>query len=307
MRYFRLIFVAILFLVTITTVILGGLYLYRNTEKKTLSAAERQHVPGSFIKLKDGFTHYQLAGPDTGKVVVLLSGFSVPYYIWDGTFEYLARHGYRVLRYDYYGRGYSDRPDSVYNKAFYFNQINQLISALHLKTPFHLAGISFGGRLATDFTSQYPALVDKVILLDPGYHEMEPDKPQAVTRYYETIHPRERAEVQMADFKYPERHPDWIAKYKVQMQYKGFINALISTMYNYQCDGRASNLRLNNQHKPVLLIWGREDTTDPFSYSDSIRTVLNAQFFPVDDAGHLPSVEQPGIVNKRILAFLQAK
>lgn len=307
MRYFRLIFVAIIFLASITTIILGSLYLYRDKEKKTLTAAERQHASGSFIKLKDGTTHYQLAGPDTGQVVVLLSGFSLPYYVWDSTFDYLVKHGYRVLRYDYYGRGYSDRPDSIYNNQFYFNQLNQLVDALHLKKPFHLAGINFGGRVATDFTSAYPSLVQKVVLLAPGYHEMEPDKPQAVSKYYETIHPNERAEMQMADFKYPQRHPDWIAKYQVQMQYKGFINALISTIYNYHCDGRASNMRLNNQQKQVLLIWGREDNTDPISYSDSIRTVLNTEFFPVDDAGHLPSVEQPGKVNARILAFLRDK
>jgi pimeloyl-ACP methyl ester carboxylesterase len=305
MKPLKLLFAAIIFLVSITTIILGGLYLYRDVEKKTLTDADRKNAPGSFVQLKAGITHYQLAGPDTGQVVVLLHGFSVPYYIWDGTFEYLVKHGFRVLRYDQYGRGYSDRPDSVYNNAFYFNQLNQLISALHLKKPFHLAGISFGGRLATDYTSQYPAFVNKVVLLDPGYHEMRPDKPEFITRYYETVHPRERAESQLADLKYPQRHPDWVAKYKVQMQYKGFINALISTMYNYQCNGRASNIRLNKQRKPVLLIWGREDQTDPFSYSDSIRSVLNTQFLPVDDAGHLPSIEQADKVNARMLEFLK--
>ncbi|MES2274884.1 MAG: alpha/beta hydrolase [Bacteroidota bacterium] len=307
MRYFRLIFVAIIFLVTITTIILGGLYLYRNVEKKNLTDADRKNAPGSFIKLRAGITHYQLAGPDTGQVVILLHGFSVPYYIWDGTFEYLVKQGYRVLRYDDYGRGYSDKPDSVYNNAFYFNQLTQLISALHLKTPVNLAGISFGGMLATSFTAQYPNMVKKVILIDPGYESMQPDKPEIVTRYYETIHPRERAESQLTDFKYPQRHPDWVNRYKVQMQYKGFTNSLISTMYNYTYNGRQNNALLNTKHKPVLLIWGREDNTVPFTYSDSVRSVLQVQFFPVDDAGHLPYIEQAEKVNARILEFLKEK
>ena len=307
MRYFRLIFIAIIFLISITTIILGSLYFYRDIEKKTLTDKDRRNVPGSFIRLKAGTTHYQLAGPDTGKVVVLLHGFSVPYYIWDVTFEYLVNHGYRVLRYDQYGRGYSDKPDSVYNHQFYFDQLIQLLSALHIKTPVNIAGISFGGMLATNFTSRYPNLVDKVILIDPGYEALQPDKPEFLVRYYETIHPRERAESQLTDFKYPEQHPDWVAKYKVQMQYKGFTNSLISTMYNYPYNGRESNMQLNTKHKPVLLIWGREDKTVPFNFSDSVRRVLNVQFFPVDDAGHLPYLEQPAKVNARIVEFLREK
>jgi pimeloyl-ACP methyl ester carboxylesterase len=305
MKPFKLLFAAIIFLVSITTIILGGLYLYRDAEKKTLTDTDRKNAPGSFIQLKSGITHYQLAGPDTGQVVVLLHGFSVPYYIWDGTFEYLVNHGFRVLRYDQYGRGYSDKPDSVYNHAFYFNQLRQLLAALHLKTPVNLAGISFGGMLATNFTTEYPELVNKVILIDPGYESLQPDKPEVIVRYYEAIHPRERAESQLTDFKYPERYPDWVNKYKVQMQYKGFINSLVSTLYNYTYNGRKSNTLLNTKHKPILLIWGREDKTVPFTYSDSIRSVLQTEFFPVDDAGHLPYIEHADKVNARMLEFLK--
>jgi len=292
-------------LATISTIILGGLYLYRNKEKNMLTDADRDGVPGSFVKLKSGITHYELAGPDTGKVVVLLHGISVPYYIWDGTFEVLAQHGYRVLRYDDFGRGYSDRPDVVYNQARYFGQLTELAGALHLKKPFDIAGVSFGGRLAANFATAYPQLINKIILIDPGFVDMQPDKPEFMTRYYETIHPNERALSQLSDFKYPERHPDWVSRYRVQMQYKGFAHALISTMFNYKCDGKQTYARLNSIHKPVLLIWGREDQTDPFNYSDSIRSVLHAQFFAVDDAAHLPHIEQPAKVNTRILEFLR--
>jgi len=40
----------------------------------------------SFIKLKDGFTYYELGGPDSGEVIVLVHGYSVPSYIWDSTY-----------------------------------------------------------------------------------------------------------------------------------------------------------------------------------------------------------------------------
>jgi pimeloyl-ACP methyl ester carboxylesterase len=55
----------------------------------------------------------------------------------------------------------------------------------------------------------------------------------------------------------------------------------------------------------VLLIWGTEDRTVPLKYSDSIKARLNVRFLEVKDAGHLPYLEKPAIVNKEVIEFLQ--
>jgi pimeloyl-ACP methyl ester carboxylesterase len=305
MKILKVIFNTILFLATVTAIFASVLYFKGNKEKKELTDNDRKGTPGQYIKLRQGITHYQLAGPDAGKVVILVHGFSVPYYIWDGTFEYLVKQGFRVLRYDMYGRGYSDRPDAVYNQALYQNQLLDIIRQTHLKTPVNLAGVSFGGAVVTNFTCKHPELVDKVILVDPVYPFAIPSEPQFYTEFYEATHGDERANGQLSDFKYPQRHPDWVNKYLVQMQYKGFRNAIVSTEYNYGYKGRESNICLNGTHKPILLVWGKADHTVPFKYSDSVRSVLKADFFPVDDAAHLPHIEQVDKVNGKILEFLR--
>ena len=307
MRILGVIFNTILFLAAVTAIFAAVLYFKGNEEKKELTGAERKGTSGQYIKLSQGITHYQLEGPDTGKVVILVHGFSVPYYIWDGTYQYLVKQGFKVLRYDMYGRGFSDRPDGTYNQAFYQTQLLDLIKQLHLKTPLSVAGVSFGGEVITNFTSKYPELVSKVILIDPGYVETTPSAPKFLALFHEATHADDRANGQLTDFKYPQRHPDWVKKYTVQMQYKGFRNALMSTVYNYKYEGRESNTLLNAAHKPILLIWGKEDHTVPFNYSDSVRSVLKADFFPVDDSGHLPHIEQAGKVNAKIGAFLKSK
>ena len=305
MRIFITILKSIIFLVAIFAIFFAILYWKGNKEKKELTNAERKGTPGQYIKLSAGITHYDIAGPDTGKVVILVHGFSVPYFIWDSTFAYLAKQGFHVLRYDMYGRGYSDRPDAVYNQVFYQQQLIDLIKGSNIKTPVSLVGVSFGSEVITNFTAKYPAIVNKVILIDPAYRESTPAKAQLFTNYYEVTHGDERAESQLADFKYPEHYPGWVAEYRVQMQYEGFRNALISTLYNYKYKARPSNIALNATHKPVLLIWGKDDHTVPFTYSDSVRSVLQVDFFPVDDSGHLPQIEQAGKVNVKIAAFLR--
>src|SRR4051812_34564559 len=84
----------------------AGLYVAADPEKLDIDQSVRAAAPGAFVRLTDGYTHYELSGPPEGRVVVLAAGISVPYYIWDPTFAALVHAGFRVLRYDYYGRGY---------------------------------------------------------------------------------------------------------------------------------------------------------------------------------------------------------
>jgi pimeloyl-ACP methyl ester carboxylesterase len=90
--------------------------------------------------------------------VILVHGFSVPYYIWDGTYDSLVQAGFHVIRYDEFGRGFSDRPDVIYDPVLYRNQLHDLITSLKLQTPVSLAGVSFGGAVVSDFVVHYPAI-----------------------------------------------------------------------------------------------------------------------------------------------------
>ncbi|MGN8072037.1 alpha/beta fold hydrolase [Mucilaginibacter sp. SG564] len=307
MKILKVSIIIIIFLSGASALILYGFYEYNNKEKKVLTDADRKNIDGKFIKLSQGITHYQLEGPENGEVVILVNGFSVPYYIWDGTYEFLVRNGYRVLRYDMYGRGYSDRPATVYDKNLYNTQLLDLITALKLQGRVNLAGMSFGGQMITNFTCQHPAIINKVILIDPAYESLKPGAPRYVTLYNEAVNSNKRARDQLNDFLYPKEHPGWVKRYLPQMEYKGFRHALVSTMYDYDQHGRQSNLCLNSANKPVLLIWGEKDGVVPFRYSDSIRNVLKVDFFLVRGAAHLPSVEKPDTVNNKILSFLKQR
>src|SRR5262245_18580294 len=132
------------------------LYVYADIEQHELNDSARTTLPGRFARLSDGYTHYELGGPSGGPLIVMAAGFSVPYYIWDPTFTALTTAGFQVLRYDYYGRGYSDRPRIPFTDEMYVRQLDELLTETRLTVPIDLVGISFGGSVITNFADRYP-------------------------------------------------------------------------------------------------------------------------------------------------------
>ena len=285
-------------------------------ETKYLTPEIRASLPGDFIPLQDGIVHYELCGPEDAPLVVLVHGFSVPYFIWDPTFEALTRAGFRVLRYDLYGRGYSDRPHVRYDKTLFTRQLKELLDTLGCKTCRAVVGLSLGGVIAANFTVCYPGQVEKLMLVDPAGFPV--DIPPAfklllVPGLGEVLFGLmngERLENSLAEDLYdPEHVKKFVNLYRPPMQYKGFRRSLISTFRSGLVENGLDIYRQlgKMENPPVLLLWGEKDVTVPFKYSKNlISLVPRAQFHPIPDSGHIPHYEQASTVNPIILEFLNA-
>jgi pimeloyl-ACP methyl ester carboxylesterase len=287
--------------------------LYRG-ETCMLDDEARRNAPGSFVRLPDGMVHYELKGPETGQLVVLVHGFSVPYYIWEHTFPALASAGLRVLRYDLFGRGYSDRPNLPYTMELFVRQLKDLLEALQADRPVDLVGLSMGGPISAGFTDRYPERVRKLCLLDPaGFQARRPVvyKLLALPGLGETLiglfAKRLLASSQPSDFFMPEKFPGYPQQFLPQMQYQGFKRAILSTLRVGPLGGLTQTYqRVAARGLPVLLIWGRQDTLVPFKLSEKARQILpQAEFHAIDQAGHIAHYERPQVVNPLLVAFLK--
>lgn len=80
-----------------------------------------------------------------GPVAVCVHGLTTPSFVWHGLARGLATFGYRVLIYDLYGRGYSDRAPGHQDQAYFLQQLNDLLEDQQIKGDITLLGYSMGG------------------------------------------------------------------------------------------------------------------------------------------------------------------
>jgi pimeloyl-ACP methyl ester carboxylesterase len=302
-------------LAVLVIVLVGGAAAYgawKDPENETLDAITRTGAQGEFANLPSGTTYYEIAGPDTGRVVVLVHGFSVPSYIWDSTFTALSAAGFRTIRYDLLGRGWSDRPDAAYDGALYDVQLDELLDALAISGPVDLVGLSFGGFVTAHYVAAHRARVRTLTLIDPVSTRSEIpgvlSKPVVGPWIWQTTRVPGMADNQLSDFLHPENFPDWPDRYRPQMRFRGFGRALLrSRIASSRTDFDSLYARAGRTGVPVLLVWGKQDQTVPFEQSEvARRNIPQLEFFPVDSAGHLPHIEQATLVHARMREFFVA-
>lgn len=305
-----------LVILTLLLTLAGVLVAYRikDPERRALDDAARKEAPGKFVRLADGMTHYEVAGPDNGQVVLMAAAFSVPAFIWDPLYQRLADSGFRVIRFDYYGRGWSDRVKATYHQELFVRQMNGLLDSLGVSVPITLAGVSYGAAMVTSFADAHADRVQALIYIDPVFNNRRPLPPQersALAWDYHMVWKNgstAMAEGQLYDFLYPDRHPDWVSRYKVQQQFKGTRESWRLTRVAIAAapDQMEQLQRVGQSPRPVLVVWGKQDPVAEFSESDAVLKVLpQGKLAPIDSAGHLSYGDQPDAVTNAVVRFLR--
>ena len=106
--------------------------------------------------------HYLIAG--AGDPVVLLHGYAQTSHMWRPLIARLAKT-HTVIAPDLRGFGQSATPPDGYTKAAMARDIHGLVDSLGLKR-IRLAGHDIGLMVAYAYAAQYPAEVDRIVLMD---------------------------------------------------------------------------------------------------------------------------------------------
>lgn len=261
--------------------------------------------------LTDGQTAYHVHG-ERGPWVVLVHGLLTPMFAWRPCAEALASDGYRVLRYDQFGRGLSDRPALRYDPALYVRQLDELTRQLGIES-FHAVSWSMGGVIACRYAARAPARVQSLTLIAPALYLEAPLKVRAMLalapgRRFVARNVQRSVDTLIAQhLTHPERFPDYRAGMEQQLRIPGLGESFVSTLQNFAWNEGRGLGQLGLHPRPVFVVWGDQDQTTPHKNLTFVRALFpRASVLEVAGARHAVHLEFSAQVQPALSAFLRS-
>ena len=114
-----------------------------------------------------GRTRYELYTPPQFKAtVVLVSGYQFDSSSFIPLFEHLKNSKkFQVIRFDLYGRGWSESPNVPHTDSLYLSQASELLFQLNINGPLIVVGWCYGCQLAGRFAAVHHSKVLGVVAL----------------------------------------------------------------------------------------------------------------------------------------------
>ena len=254
--------------------------------------------------------YYELAGPDTGDVVVLVEGLGYGRWMWRWQRDRLADEGYRVVVWDNRGTGDSDEPEGPYTIAAMASDLEAVLDTVGAERA-HVVGASMGGMIVQQYALDYDRAESLGLLCtSPGGDEAVPTPEETQARMFDAPEGADEREA---------------IRYKMQPamtdEFWDANDDLIEDIVDWRLAGDASDAareaqaagvaefdasdRLDEIAVPVLVAHGTEDRVLPVANADLLSERLpNAQLTVFEGGPHLFFVEQADAVTDRLAEFL---
>lgn len=264
------------------------------------SFAVAQTGSSGYIDAGEAKIFYEMAGD--GDVLIFIHDGLVHREIWDEQFSYFSQK-YRVIRYDRRGYGKSSEAKGA------FSNVEDLLSLFtQLKVDrASLIAMSSGGRLAIDFTLQYPDKVSSLVLVGA-----------VVGGFPYTQHFYNRGGHLPADLKtIDERRLYYVVDdpYEIYKENKTAKEKVMQLVKNNPRKGHGSASdrppgkppyqRLDEIKVPALILVGEFDIPDVHAHAGAIQAgIADSKREIIPKAGHLIAIEQPALFNAVVEKFL---
>jgi 4,5:9,10-diseco-3-hydroxy-5,9,17-trioxoandrosta-1(10),2-diene-4-oate hydrolase len=252
------------------------------------------------------------------KTLVFVHGLASNVHYWQKTVPMLSQH-YRVLALDLLGFGASSKPRARYDHLFLIQCLKDFLDELKVKSCV-LVGHSMGGGIALEFAADYPAYVEKLVLVSSaGFCRTLPFvysliSLPAVGELMMRPHSVEVAGKFVRRFAYRKDQisDDFVREIHRHHQTKDYFSAFLSVIRNHiDITGiKNSVLKLTRAHTPllkmpVLVVWGKEDELLPIKNAyRAVELIPQAELHIFDACGHMPQLEHPEKFNQILLDFM---
>ncbi len=267
-------------------------------------------------KINGHTINYAVLG--SGEPLLLIHGANFGWGVWYPNLPLLAKH-YTVYALDLPGAGRSSVIDyaTLDAKKDLFDVVEQFVTKLNLQN-LRIIGCSVGGWLAMTLALAQPARVKKIVVENSvGFSDYFGFGDLVISQY-------PLAQLITRTLLKPHRQNKRIEQFLRSIFFHKSLPILPAFLeYFYETMSGSHNLlfisrltalrehfvlgsRLSKIHQPTMIVWGKEDTIMPLLKNQpNFSLIPHAQTVLIDEAGHIPSFEQPDRFHEAVLPFLR--
>lgn len=270
----------------------------KNLIEKIEESVEQKEITVDSVK-----TAYLSAGNDYP--VIFLHGGGAGAITWYPSIGPISKK-FQVIAPDIIGYGESDKPNAPYDRPYFSKWLKSFLKELKISKA-HIVGLSQGGAIALQFTIDNPEMVDKLVLVDSAGLGAKASFGSMIGMIWMNSFPSSMAN----RFNSPyilhtpsKRDPNHSLYSIAVIKDKGGKNAFKQ--------GRGSAVSkipeelLKQIKNETLIIWGKNDKFFSVEYGEATAKIIpNAKLHLIQDAGHLPLIDQTEIFNEILIDFLE--
>lgn len=249
--------------------------------------------------------HYRLDGPKDAPPLVFSNSLGTDFRTWDAVVSRLSG-SYRMLRYDTRGHGLSDCPEGAYSIERLGDDLAGVMDVAGIGKAV-ICGLSVGGVTAQQLHKAHPGKVRALILCDTA------------AKIGDAAMWQQRIDTALGDGgidsmasavlqrwfspDYPTRNATALDGWRNMLVrtpaagYAGVSHALKDGDLRDHC----ANIKV-----PALAVCGADDgATTPEMVEALADAIPGATYLEIEDAGHLPCIEQPAVLADAIDGFMK--
>lgn len=283
------------------------------TDPDRLAARLIEGLPVTTRRLDLGGVSTSLLEGGDGPPMVLLHGQGGFAEIMGGLIGMVVDR-YRVVVPDLPGMGRSEIRSGTLDGPLVVTWLGELIAKMCDQPPIVL-GVSMGGSVGLRLALQRGDEISKLVLVDSGSlgrfrpppsllfalirFIRKPDRAGAARMQRQTFLDAARVRAQMGD------RLEVLEDYQIDRAKQPSVNAANRTLLRKVGSKQVPDEQLRKIQVPVSMIWGRRDRVMPFKYAERASASFGWPLYPIEDAGHLPFVEQPAAFEGALRAILE--
>ena len=245
----------------------------------------------------DTVVHYLEAGQ--GPTLMLIHGLGGSAEAWRDDINLLAP-SYRVIALDLPGFGKSDKPKADYSVEYQAGVVREVIGALGAGK-VALAGSSLGGWISALVALENPDAVSHLILVDSAGLRSEASQPAT------PLNPSTREEQKaLLQALFADKSKVTEGLVDAQWAYRRDVRSTVeATIKSLGVNAPFLDDRLKDIRVPTLIIWGKQDALVPLEAAERFdKGIRGSKLIVIDNAGHLPQIEQPKAFARAVKGFV---